>query len=226
MNARMNRRFSSRSAAGLALAERVWEACPEPAVVAAIPRGGVAVAVPVAERLGAALGIVLVHKITVPAAPELAIGAVDEDGHTLLSADTVGDLHAGSSEVVRARERALVEIERQRALYPAPQITGFLPERTLVIVDDGLATGLTARAAVVYARRHGALRVIVAAPCASRDAAHLLESQADQLICPVIDDEFFAVAEYYDDFAPARDADVVRLLEQAALGTRERGSVG
>lgn len=221
----MPARFANRSAAGVLLAEQVWEACPEPSVVAAIPRGGVAAAVPVAERLGAALAILLVHKITVPAAPELAIGAVDEDGHTLLSADTVGDLHAGSAEVVRARERTLVEIERQRALYPAPQITGFLPDRTLVIVDDGLATGLTARAAVVYARRHGALRVIVAAPCASREAAHLLEAQADLFICPVIDDEFFAVQEYYDDFAPVGDDEVVRLLEQAALGAR-RGVEG
>jgi len=209
--------FEDREVAGRRLADALGEACDGPCVVAGIPRGGLAVALPVAEHLGAPLGVLFVHKLTLPSAPELAIGAVDEDGHSVLNAECVAALHASPTEVTRARGRARRLIRAQRECYRVQPLDILLAGRTLVLVDDGLATGITARAAVAFARRHGAKRIVVATPCASREAEHRLAPQVDRFVSLVVDEDFFAVDEYYDEFPPLSDTDVMEILERARL---------
>ena len=132
-----------------------------PSVVAAIPRGGLAVAVPIAARLRAPLTLVFARKLTVPSAPEFAIGAVDEDGTLLLDHAHAESVGATSEELDRARRGAQAEIERERAHYSAVPLAKLARGAAVVLVDDGLATGLTMRAAIAYARRCGARAVIV-----------------------------------------------------------------
>lgn len=207
--------YRDRTQAGRLLAHAVAPAVEGRCVVAAIPRGGIVVALPVAERLRAPLTLAFVRKITLPGAPELAIGALDEDGHAVMDYEVVGLFRCGPAEVARARERVRAEIERQRHRYDVTPLARIAGDATVVIVDDGLATGLTMRAAVAYARRHGASRVIVAAPCASSEAARVFEREADRFVCPWVDPAFGAVGAYYADFAAVPDDEVVATLERA-----------
>ncbi|MBI2467554.1 MAG: phosphoribosyltransferase [Candidatus Rokubacteria bacterium] len=206
--------FANREAAGRALAERLAPLV-GPCVVAGIPRGGVAVALLVAERLGAPLTAVFAHKLAAPFAPELAFGAIDEDGDAILDAATVAvlGLTPGDVETAKAAERQA--IERRIARYGAPALAPLLPGRAAVLVDDGLATGLTMRAALAYARRHGAREVTVATPVASGEAAARFAREADRFVSLVVDDAFQAVGEYYADFAPVPDEAVVAMLASA-----------
>jgi predicted phosphoribosyltransferase len=183
--------------------------------VAAIPRGGVSVALPVVERLGVPLSVVYARKLTAPIAPEFAFGALDEDGQTILDEEIVRALGLSEAEVERARKRVAAEITRRMALYRMPPLSGFLPDAGVVLVDDGLATGLTMRAAVAYARRHQARGVTVAVPCASSSAARRFEREADHFVSLVTDEAFMAVGAYYEDFSPVSDSEVVAMLERA-----------
>jgi predicted phosphoribosyltransferase len=212
---RRRRTFHDREDAGRRLAEALAPLMARPCVVAAIPRGGVSVALPVVERLGVPLGVVYARKLTSPIAPELAFGALDEDGQTILDEEIVKSLGLSEADVESAKKRVAAEITRRMALYRVPPIAGFLPDAAVVLVDDGLATGLTMRAAVAYARRHQARGVTVAVPCASSSAARRFEREADHLVSLVTDEAFMAVGAYYEDFSPVSDSEVVAMLERA-----------
>lgn len=218
--------FVNREAAGQALVAELAGVVTGPAVVVAVPRGGVAVALPIAERLKAPLTVVYARKLTAPVAPELAFGALDEDGEATLDATTLAMLGLGGDDVERARTRVAGEIRRRMALYGAPPLSTFLPGKTVVLVDDGLATGLTMRAAVAYARRHGALEVVVAVPCASTPAAERFRRDADRFVGLVVDPEFVAVSQYYVDFSPVTDDEVVALLAKGRGGGNPGGPEG
>ena len=208
-------RFEDRADAGRELARLLERRVVPPCVVGAIPRGGVAVALPVARALAAPLVVVNAHKLSAPIAPEFAFGAIDEDGEILLDRTSVRDLGLSPEDVERARLRAW---EPMRARIERPQgarLASWLP-RAVVLVDDGLATGLTMQAAIRHARRHGAGEITVAVPCAAREAADLLRPEIDRLVCPVVDPEFAAVGCYYDDFSQVSDEELARLLAQAA----------
>jgi putative phosphoribosyl transferase len=181
-------------------------------VVAALPRGGVAVAVPIARALGAPLTLSFARKLAIARVPELAVGALDEDGQVLTDAGTLAGLGASPEELVEARNRAGREIARQREAFPVMPLGAYLPEASVVLVDDGPATGLTLRVAVAHARRHGAREVIVAVPCSSASAARRLVREADRFICPRVDRDFLAVGRYYADFHQVSDAEVLELL--------------
>ncbi len=213
--ARKPRTFRDRADAGRALADELARVVTPPCVVAAIPRGGVVVALPIAERLGAPLTVVYARKLTAPVAPELAFGVLDEDGEVILDEGTVRTLGLGPDAVDEAKRRVAGEIRRRMALYRVPPLAGYLPGAAVVLVDDGLATGLTMRAAVAYARRHRAPKVVVATPCASVEAAERFRREADQLVCPVVDEDFMAVGAYYRDFSPVPDELVTEMLERA-----------
>jgi predicted phosphoribosyltransferase len=204
--------FRDRGGAGSVLAEILAKSVAGRVVVGAIPRGGVAVALPIARRLRAPLAVVLARKLTVPIAPEFAFGAVDEDGHAVVDSASVAALLIGPPDIDAAQRSVAREIGLSRARYPTGGLAGHLPDRTVILVDDGLATGLTMEAAVAYARRHGARSVVVATPCASTLAAERLRDRVDQLVCPIVDEDFAAVAQYYLDFSPLSDAEVVALL--------------
>lgn len=210
------RLFQDRRAAGVALASELATVIdPARTVVAGIPRGGIAVAVPIVERFAVPLAVVYARKLTAPQAPEFAFGALDEDGQMLADPRSMAMLGLTPQDVERARTRVAGEIRRRMSLYEAPPLADFLPDRDVVLVDDGLATGLTMRAAVVYARRHGARQITVAVPCASASAAERFRREADRVVSLVVDEAFEAVGAYYVDFSPVSDDEVVAMLRGA-----------
>ncbi len=211
------RGFRDRHEAGVGLAELLAPVVSRPCVVAAIPRGGVVLGVAVAELLSAPLTVAYARKLTAPFARELAFGAMDEDGEVLLDEATVETLGLGPTDIDEAKARVGAEIRRRMALYRAPPLARYLPgSSAVVLVDDGLATGLTMRAALAYARRHGAREIVVATPCASASAAEYFRGEADRFVCPVVNEGFVAVGQYYDDFSPVSDDEVVAMLQSAA----------
>jgi putative phosphoribosyl transferase len=173
--------FRDRADAGKRLAGELVTVATRPCVVAAIPRGGVAVAMPIVERLEAPLTVAYARKLTAPIAPELAFGALDEDGEVIVDAQIASQLDLGPSDIEAAKARVTAEIRRRMALYRVLPLGRYLPGAAVVLVDDGLATGLTMRAAVAYARRHGAREITVAVPCAAVVAAERFRREADRL---------------------------------------------
>lgn len=208
--------FRNRTEAGRALAARLETLIERPCVIAAIPRGGVAVALPLAERLAVPLTMSYARKLTDSRAPELAFGALDEDGEAIIDGSTVAALGLRPADIDAARAHVAAEIQRRIRLYRVPVLARLLPGPGVVLVDDGLATGLTMQAAVSYARRHGAREVTVAVPCASASAARRLGEMADRVVSLVVDEEFHAVGHYYADFGPVPDDEIVAMLARAA----------
>jgi putative phosphoribosyl transferase len=211
--------FKDRTEAGEQLAERLLSLLARPFVIAAIPRGGIAVALPIVERLQRPLAIVHACKLTAPAAPELAFGALDEDGQATVDRQTVARLKLGPEVIASAKARVEAEIRRRIALYKAHPLTQYLPGPDVILVDDGLATGLTMHAAVAYARRHGAREITVAVPCASERAAVRFRKEADRFVSLIVGDAFGAVRGYYADFAALTDEEVSAML--ARVGPEE-----
>lgn len=192
------------------------EVVPEgvPAVVLALPRGGVPVALPVARGLGAPLGVVLVRKLGVPGRPELAMGAVARVGgaeHVVRNEQVVAGARVGAGEfaAVLAAERAALDA-RAALLGTAAAVP--VVDRTAVLVDDGLATGATVRAAVAAVRAAGAAQVVVAAPYGSPDAVGAVRAVADVVVCPRVPRRFRAVGAGYADFAQVTDEEVRALF--------------
>lgn len=207
--------YRNREDAGDVLAKLLQESVKPPCVVVGIPRGGVLVAGPIARRLGCPLTMSFARKLTLPRAPELAFGAVDEDGHAVVDYSLIHDLAAHPEEVSHARESVALEIRRQQRLFSAPRIELFLPESCVLLVDDGLATGYSMRAALAHVRRHGARQVVVAVPCASASASQAIQREADEFVCPWVDEAFVAVGAYYLDYQPVTDEEVLAVLNQA-----------
>ncbi|MBI4365087.1 MAG: phosphoribosyl transferase [Candidatus Latescibacteria bacterium] len=218
-------RFLDRSEAGRLLAERLAERpLPSPRVVAGIPRGGVLVASRVAERLGAPLAVAYARKVTPYPGSELAIGAVDEDGELLVATGTGPALGLTAEKLEEAKNRALAEIHRQRDRNPPASLRELAQGRAVVLVDDGLATGLTMQAAVGFARRHGASHVTVATPCASVSAARRFRRTANRFVSLVVDPDFVAVGIYYLRFPTVSDVEVAAAIA-AALERRPAAGV-
>ena len=207
--------FQDRAEAGRFLAAKLEPVISRPCVVAAIPRGGVAVGLPIVERLRVPLTVVYARKLTAPFAPEFAFGALDEDGETVVEPASVAMLGLSPDDMEKAKAKVSAEIRRRAALYPVRPLASYLPGSAVVLVDDGLATGLTMRAALRYARRHGAREIIVAVPCASAEAARRFRQEADRFVSLVVDPEFAAVGQYYIDFAQVSDTQVTAMLARA-----------
>ncbi len=207
--------FRDRAEAGRALAAELAPLVTPPCVVAAVPRGGVAVALPIVEQLRVPLTVVYARKLTSPGAPELAFGALDEDGEMVSDPATMAWLRLGPAEVQEAKAAVWGEIQRRMSLYRVPPLARYLPGATVVLVDDGLATGLTMGAALLYARRHGAREVIVATPCAAAPAAERFRRAADRFVALVVDEQFAAVGAYYRDFSQLSDEQVLAMLARA-----------
>lgn len=205
--------YANRSAAGHQLAERL-DGYGERAdvVVLGLPRGGVVTAATVADRLHAPLDVFCVRKLGVPWQPELAMGAVATGGVRVLNDDVVGQLRIPSEDIERVTRHELTELARREHAYRGDRQPLELAGRTVVLVDDGLATGATARAALTAVRELGPNHVTLAIPVAPPQAILELADAADELVCPLTPDPFDAVGRWYDDFRPTSDEEVRTLL--------------
>jgi putative phosphoribosyl transferase len=185
-------------------------------VVLALPRGGVPVALPVARALRAPLDVFVVRKLGVPGQEELAMGAVAHGGVRVLNDSVVKTLGIPQAVIDGVAEREQAEIERREREYrgerPYPQLRG----RTVVLVDDGLATGASMRAAVRALRQFDPSRIVVAVPVSAPDTCAKLAREVDEVICAETPETFAAVGEWYRDFQQTTDAEVRHLLRQAA----------
>ncbi|MGZ8631054.1 MAG: phosphoribosyltransferase [Actinomycetota bacterium] len=204
--------FRDRVDAGRRLAERLAAYRGGRTVVVALPRGGVPVAAEVARALDAPLDVLVVRKLGCPWQPELGMGAIAEGDITVLNEELIARIGAddGMIEAVADRERAELErrIRRYRGDRPPVPVEG----RTVTLVDDGIATGSTARAAIDVLRRRGASRVVLAVPVAPQEAVVSLGAVADEVVAVEVPRMFMAIGQFYDDFSQTRDDEVAELL--------------
>ncbi len=210
--------FADRRDAGRQLAAALERFKDEHPLVLALPRGGVPVAFEVAQALDAPLDVALVRKIGAPGHAELGLGAVveGEDPQMILNEEVVRLVRPKPGYLQSEKTRQLQELERRRRLYrdgrPAPAVEG----RTVVVVDDGIATGGSAKAVLRALSARRAEKLVLAVPVAPADTLEALASEADEIVCLAAPEPFFAVGEHYEDFAQTTDEEVVRLLERAS----------
>jgi predicted phosphoribosyltransferase len=207
--------FRDRDDAAFRLAEQLRERPLIDPVVLGIPRGGVVVAAVLAKALPAELDVVLARKLRSPNNPEAALGAVAEDGTLVMNPEAERLVAEYPQYVARERQRQLAELERRKQLFrsvrPAVSLTG----RSVIITDDGIATGSTMAAALRAARAQRPRELIVAVPVASPDRLTELQPLCDDIVCLEAPEDFWAVGQFYEDFSPVEDRDVVELLQQA-----------
>ncbi len=210
-------RFRDRRDAGRRLAARLAAYWGRPdVVVLALPRGGVPVAYEVAEALGAPLDVFLVRKLGMPGHEEFAIGAIASGGVLVLNEETLRDYGVSRDQVEAVVEAEKRELERREHRYrgdrPFPDLVG----RTVILIDDGLATGSTMRAAVAALRQERPARVIVAVPTAPPETCDEMRMIVDEMVCLITPEPFYAVGLWYEDFSQTTDEEVHELLERAA----------
>jgi putative phosphoribosyl transferase len=220
------RAFSNRAEAGQLLAEKLLSyAGRDDVIVLGLPRGGVPVAFEVAKRLGAPLDLFIVRKLGVPGFEELAVGAIASGGVRVLNEDVARALPNADDiiEAVTARETA--ELKRREESYrdgrPAPE----LRNKIVILVDDGLATGATMRAAVQALRQRDVAKIVVAAPVGAPETCRELEDEVDEIVCAMAPEYFQAVGQYYENFSQTTDDEVRELLRaaSAAAGSSDGG---
>lgn len=210
-------RYQDRADAGRQLASKLTTYAHQPDVlVLALPRGGVPVAHEVAKALGSPLDIFLVRKLGVPGHEELAMGAIASGGVRVLNTSLVEQMGLSEETIDAVAAEELRELERRERLYrgeqPSPEVRG----RTVILVDDGLATGSTMRAAVAALRRQEPARIVVAVPVGSKEACAEFQDEADETVCAHTPRSFRAVGLWYDDFSQTTDEEVTHLLDDAA----------
>jgi putative phosphoribosyl transferase len=214
------RRFRDRAEAGRLLARRLRSyAGRDDVVVLALPRGGVPVAYEVANELGAPLGVFMVRKLGVPGQEELAMGAIASGGVLVLNERLIQALGLDRKELERAVAQEAREIERREAAYDGERGPPDLDGKTVILVDDGLATGSTMRAAALAVRQLNPARVIVAVPVAAEETCDAFRDIVDEVVCEVTPKPFQAVGLWYEDFSQTSDDEVRELLERAEART-------
>lgn len=194
-------------------------------IVIALPRGGVPIGLEIARELDAPLDVLLVRKIGAPFQPELGVGALSDGDapQILLDQERLAQFRIDEADLKDTIRAELAEIKRRERLYrrgrPPAEVLG----RTVILVDDGIATGSSARAALRSLRRRGAGRLVLTAPVASPDTVAALAAEADEIVCLVQPRDFRAVGQFYEDFRPVSDEEVVDLLERGPARA-ERGA--
>jgi predicted phosphoribosyltransferase len=216
-----NTLFADRHEAGVELASRLrtYRGRPD-LVVLALPRGGVPVAFEIAEALDAPLDIFVVRKLGMPGHPEFAMGAIASGGVRVLNTDVVRSYRIPDGAVEAVAQRELAELERREREYRQGRPLTDLRNRTVILVDDGLATGSTMRAAVQSVRLHGPARVVVAVPVGAPAACQELAGVADEAVCARMPEPFSAVGQWYRDFSQTTDEEVRALLQKHAQHAR------
>lgn len=212
----MNGVFRNRTEAGQLLAKKLTKyANRSDVLVLALPRGGVPVGYEVARVLKAPLDVFVVRKLGVPGHEELAMGAIASGGARVLNGRVIESLGIADAVIERVAEQEQKELERREQKYrgdrPLPEVQG----RTVILVDDGIATGATMRAAIEALRQMEAGRIVVAAPTMARETFHEMGADADDIVAVIAPEEFYGVGQWYEDFSQTTDEEVRELLEQA-----------
>lgn len=212
----MTTRFKNRTEAGQALATRLTSfANRTDVLVLALPRGGVPVAAEVAKKLNAPLDVFVVRKLGLPDHPELAMGAIATGGVRVVNRDVVDGLQIPELVIDAVAAQEQEELARRQQAYrddlPAPRVHG----KTVILVDDGIATGSTMIAAVAALRQLGAGRIVVAAPVIARSTFYQIHNAADEVAAVIAPEEFYGVGQWYEDFSQTTDEEVRKLLDQA-----------
>src|SRR5216117_1523267 len=219
----MERVFENRAEAGRELAEKLDKySGREDVIVLGLPRGGVPVAYEVAKRLRAPLDVFIVRKLGVPGFEELAAGAIASGGVRVLNEDVIRSIPHADQAIEAVTTRETTELQRREQTYREGRPEPDLRDRIAILVDDGLATGATMRAAVKALRQRGAAKIVVAVPVGPPDTCHEIEEQADETVCLSMPEFFQAVGQYYEDFSQTTDEDVRELLTSAARDMPER----
>ena len=207
--------FADRVDAGKRLVSALRNLVDKDAVVLAIPRGGVVVGYEVAKALGFPLDVIIPRKIGAPDQPELAIGAVTEDGTVLLDESLVERLQVSDYYIKKESEAQRLEIQRRLKLYRGDVPYPNLANRDVILVDDGIATGSTMKAALASVRKRGAKNVVVAVPVGPPSTIIELEQEADRVVCLQTPESFYAIGQFYRDFTQTSDEEVTMLLKLA-----------
>jgi putative phosphoribosyl transferase len=210
--------FLDRADAGRRLAGVLTGVRDADAIVLGLPRGGIPVGYEIARALSVPLDVILVRKVGLPAQPELAMGAIGEDGVRLVNTEVVQAEQVSERVFAEVEQRERAELRRRAERYRLDRPRAAVAGRTAIVVDDGIATGSTARAACRVARAHGAAQVILAVPVAPRGTVAALGQVADRVVYLESPEPFYAIGQWYQDFSQTSDAEVVRLLRAAADG--------
>jgi putative phosphoribosyl transferase len=212
----MKTQFFNRTEAGQFLAENlVTYANRSDVIVLALPRGGVPVAARVAKELNAPLDVFVVRKLGLPGHPELAMGAIASGGVRVFNGEVVNALRIPDEVIDAVSAEELVELQRRENVYRAGLPPLDVEGKTIIVVDDGIATGSTMLAAVSALRQLSAARIVVAAPVIAASACREIQRQADEVVAALIPERFYAVGQWYEDFSQTSDEEVRDLLAQA-----------
>lgn len=209
--------FADRIEAGQRLARRLEYLRGEEPVVLGLPRGGVPVAAEVADALGAPLDVIVVRKLGVPYQPELGMGAVGEDGIRVINEEVVRMAGVTPEDIDKVERLERAEVEARARRFRSGRTRVPLAGRTAILIDDGIATGSTMRAACQVTRAAGARRVVVAVPVAPAEAVRSFRNEADEMVCLQTPSMFYAVGQWYGDFTQVSDAEVTRLLQRESV---------
>lgn len=205
--------FKNRTHAGEVLAAALNEyAGHDNTLVLALPRGGVPVAAQVADALDLPLDLLLVRKLGVPGQEEYAMGALAQGGHCFFNHDVIDELRLTSEEIDMVIERETAELSRRERMYRGDMGKPAVSGKTIILVDDGLATGATMRVAVCALEQSGAARIVVAVPVGAAESCERFDARVDQVVCPHRMSPLRGVGLWYDDFRQTSDAEVIELL--------------
>ncbi len=213
----MKTQFCNRTEAGQFLAENLGSyANRDDVLVLALPRGGVPVAAEVAKRLNAPLDVFVVRKLGLPGHPELAMGAIASGGVRVFNGEVVNALRIPDEVIDAVSAEELAELQRREKVYRAGLPPLDVEGKTIIVVDDGIATGSTMLAAVSALRQLNAARIIIAAPVVAASTYREMQRQADEVVAVILPERFYAVGQWYEDFSQTSDEEVRELLAQAA----------
>lgn len=206
--------FANRQDAGQKLAAKLLDYRDKQPIVLGIPRGGVVVAAEVAKELNAPLDVIIPRKIGAPGNPELAVGAVAPDGTAIFDERALNMLGLQITDLQDELARQISEIERRTKSYRGNRKPLSLQGKTVIVVDDGIATGMTAKAALRSVRKQKPETLVLAVPVTTMEAAVQLQKEIDKLVCLLVPEVFYAVGQFYKDFSQTTDEEVIETLER------------